>query len=246
MWLTLLALMSLASAADLEHKLTWDVTVGGNKVGTRELTVKYVKEGDDVGMRRILESYTALEGAMGPIRMSFRQRLTAHAPGREPASFHSVVEQNGSPQEVQARWTPAAWWVTTTTAGRSRTIDMPLNRIDLSTADLMDPDTRFPLAHFQELRLLSTETGEVLSGAVTPLGIKPMKLGGEEIQAQGYAWDSPQGRSEFWYSPDGFLVHYMVPMLGIEVVATLQKPPPGGVDDFPVAIGAPAIEVLDL
>lgn len=246
MWLTLLALLSTASAADLEHRLAWDVKIGGNKVGTRQLTVKYVKETDDVGMRRILESYTELDGAAGPIRMTFRQRLTAHATGREPASFHSVVEQNGAPQEVQARWTPAAWWVTTTVAGRSRTVDMPLNRIDVSTADLMDPDTRFPIAHFSEMRLLSTETGDVLVGPIEAIGVKDLKLGGEAVQVHGFAWTPPQGRSEFWYSADGFLVHYTMPLLGVDVEVTLQKPPPGGVDDFPVAVGAPAIEEIDI
>lgn len=246
MWLTLLALTGLVQAADLEHRLVWDVSVGGTKVGTRELTIKYIREDNGPGMRRILESWTQLDGAMGPIRMSFRQRMTAHSTGHEPASFHSVVEENGSPLEVQARWTPAAWWVTTTTSGRSRTVDMPLHRIDLSTADLLDPDSRFPLSHFQELRLLSAESGEVVGGTVSNLGVQTLEVGGTELQVHGYAWDSTQGRAEFWYSPDGFLVQSSTPLLGVEMVATLQRPPPGGVDDFPVAVGRPAVEILDL
>lgn len=245
MWL-LLAGLGLAHAADLEHKLTWDVTVGGTKVGTRNLRVKYVKEEGQVGMRRVLESWTELDGTLGTMRATFRQRMTAHASGSEPASFHAVSDQNGAPQEVQARWTPGAWWVTTTAAGRSRTVDMPSNRIDLSTADLMDPDSRYPLGHFSQLRLLSAETGEVITGAITPLGTKTMTLGRDELPVNGFAWDSPQGRSEFWYAQDGFLVHYTMPVLGITMVATLQKAPPGGVDDFPVAVAAPAVEQMAL
>ena len=35
-----LAGLGVAQAANLEHKLVWDVSVGGTKVGTRSLTVK--------------------------------------------------------------------------------------------------------------------------------------------------------------------------------------------------------------
>jgi len=129
-----------------------DVAVRGSTIGTRTLTIKYVQ--GEAGTNRILESFTDLNGAVGPIKVRFRQRLTAHIDAREPASFHSVVDQNGSLMETQARWTPSAWLVTTTADQRSRTVDMPLNRIDLSTADLMDPYSRLPLSHYEEVRVL--------------------------------------------------------------------------------------------
>jgi len=246
MLFALLALTGLAGAADLEHALTWDLFVQGQKVGTRELTVKYIRDEGAVGFRRVIESWTEIDGTVGPMRVTYRQRMTAHASGREPASFHSVIDQNGSALEVQARWSPSAWWVSTSTSGRSRTIDMPLNRIDISTADLMDPDTRYPLAHFDELRLLSAETSEVLTGPLDALGASNITLGDRTLQVHGYAWTSPEGRSEFYYSADGFLVRYEIQLLGIALSAVLNKPPPGGVDDFPVRIGSPSIEEIAL
>ena len=168
-WVALLAFAFVAQAEKMEHKLSWEISVSGQRIGQRDITIKYVP-GEDVGRRRILESWTEIDGNAGPMRLVYRQRMTAHATEREPASFHSVMEQNGVPVEVQARWTPSAWWVTTNSAGRQRTVDVPVNRIDISTADLFDPDTRFPLARFEQVRILSAETGATLVGDVKDLG----------------------------------------------------------------------------
>ena len=123
-WIGLLLLSLCAQAEDLEHKLSWAISVDGKRIGQRDVTVKYVP--GEVGQRRILESWTEVDGTAGSMRLVYRQRMTAHAADREPASFHSVMEQNGVPVEVQARWTPSAWWVTTNTGGRQRTVDVPV------------------------------------------------------------------------------------------------------------------------
>ncbi|MFT4628167.1 MAG: hypothetical protein ACI8PZ_006862 [Myxococcota bacterium] len=239
----LLALTGALFAAE-PHQLTWDVTVKGQPLGKREATIKYAE--GDLGMRRIIESWTELDGQVGPIRVRYRQRLTAHAVSREPASFQSVIDENGALREVQGRWTASGWMVTVTGDGRSRTVEMPLDRIDLSTADLVDPATSFVLAHYETARILSAETGEVAAGPITELGISELTIAGEPVQVTGYGWDNPQGRSTFYYSPDGFLVRYETQILGIPMVAVLNAPPPGGVDDFPVGISPPAVEELPL
>ncbi len=242
--LTLFALCGALEAADLEHSLTWDITVQGQPVGQRTLTVKYAE--GSIGLRRIMESWTDLDGQIGPIRVRYRQRMTAHADSREPASFQSVIDENGSLREVQGRWTPAAWLVTVNADGRARTVEMPLNRIDISTGDLIDPGTSLTLNHFAEVRVLSAETGEVASGPVSELGISDLTIAGEQVQVTGYAWDNSQGRSAFYYSPDGFLVRYETQLLGVPMIATLVAAPPGGVDDFPVSSGSTSVEELPL
>lgn len=235
-----LVLQGVAEAA--EQTLVWDLSVKGQPVGTRQLTVRTI--GEDQG--RILESFTDLSGQVGPMRVRWRQRLTAHVDGREPASFTSVVDQNGTALEIQGRWTPETWYVTTTTNGRSRTTEMPLARIDLSTADLLDPLTRYPLSHYGEAAILSSESGEVLSGPIEKLGVSEISIAGTPVQVTGYAWTSTKGRSEFQYSADGFLVKYRTQLFGIDLEAVLREPPPGGSDDFPVAARGPQVEVLDL
>lgn len=240
----LLALVAPAAADDLQHDLSWDLQVAGKDAGKRDISVKYVNTGD--GMRRILESWTEVEGQVGPIQVVFRQRMTAHTATRTPGSFHSVTEANGVPGEVQARWTPAAWWVTTNVNGHARTLDMPTDRIDISTADLMDPSTSFPLGRYDKVRILSAETGEIYVGDVGDLGNKDIVIDGKKIRCQGWSWDAPVGKSEFWFNADGFLVTYTMHVAGVEVTGTLADPPPPGVDDFPVAVGGPSIEVIDL
>lgn len=180
------------------------------------------------------------------MRVRWRQRLTAHASAREPASFTSVVDQNGTALEIQGRWTPETWYVTTTTNGRSRTTEMPLSRIDLSTADLLDPMSRYPLSHYEEAAILSSEAGEVLSGPIEKLGVSEVVVAGTPIQVSGYAWTSTKGRSEFLYSADGYLVKYRTQLFGIDLEAVLREAPPGGSDDFPVAARGPQVESQDL
>jgi hypothetical protein len=242
-WLAaVLAFVLSASAADREHTLVWDIAVNGQPVGTRNLVVRYLGEGGS----RILESYTAIEGQVGPTRLRWRQRMTAHVDPREPASFHSVIDNDGTPIEIQGRWTPSAWVVTTLASGRPRTVELPLTRVDLSTADLFDPDSRLTLSHFDDARILSAETGEVLSGPVQSLGVREVTIAGKPVSVTSYAWTGPQGRWELSYSADGFLVRSVSQLLGVTLEATLREPPPGGIDDFPVGVGPAAIEALDL
>ncbi|MCB9686405.1 MAG: hypothetical protein H6735_15290 [Alphaproteobacteria bacterium] len=224
--------------------LAWDLTVKGVNVGSRELTVRTMDGAD--GQSRILESFTDINGMVGPLKVRWRQRMTAHVDAREPAAFTSVVDQNGSLLEIQGRWTPTGWQITSTTNGRSRSTDMPLSRVDLSTADLMDPGSRYPLSHYDEVRVLSAESGEVMVGPVEKLGVSEVTIDGQAIQVTGYAWTSPQGRSELMFSADGWLVKYSQQLLGIQVDAVLRDPPPGGSDDFPVAVRPPKVEALDL
>ncbi len=244
MWAALLLGLGLANAGDLEHTLNWDLSVGSHKIGHRNVTVKYVS--GEVGMRRILESWTEIDGNVGPIRVLYRQRMTAHVGEREPASFHAVMEQNGMAQEVQARWTASSWWVTNSANGRQRTTEVPVNRIDISTADLMDPETRFPLSRYDQVRILSAETGDVMLGEIADLGSKELQVAGQAMQVHGYSWDSPEGKSTFWFSADGWLVNYNIALMGVQLSAKLSSPPPPGVDDFAVRVGSPAIEEIPL
>jgi len=242
--ISLIALTGFAAATQPSHEMKWRVSVDGQPIGTRTLTVRYLE--GEAGTNRILESYTELDGKVGPVSVRFRQRLTAHVDAREPAAFHSVVDHDGSKIEVQGRWTPQSWVVTTTANGRSRTVQHELARIDLSSADLMDPYTRLPLSHFEQARVLSTESGDVALGEVQALGVSQWSGAGEAMQVSGYAWTSAQGRSEYYYSPDGFLVKYRTQLLGATIDAELVGDVPDGIDDFPVGGSVPPVEQVEV
>ena len=78
------------------------------------------------------------------------------------------------------------------------------------------------------------------------LGASEVRVEGQTIPVQGYAWDGPQGTSKFYYSDEGYLVQYHMKMSGFGVEGLLAKQPPGGIDEFPVAVGRAGVEVIDL
>lgn len=242
--LALLALLTLsATAATTEHQLQWELRVGGQRVGTRNATVKLIPVEGDV--QRIIETWTELNGTLGPMDVHYKQRMTIFGE-RDPSSFHAVMDENGEPREVQARWGPAGWTVTVADRRRSRTFDAPIQRIDLSTADLLDPLSRVPLAHFDFARVLSAETGDVWEGAVQKLGPSTLEIAGKRIPVTGVAWTSPEGRSAFYYSNEGYLVQYQMRLYGFVIEGTLTSPPPPGLDDFPLGVGTGRVDEAEL
>jgi hypothetical protein len=236
--------MGLAEAAVPEHHLVWDLSVRGQPLGHRELTVRYLDQG--AGSGRILEAYTKVEGSVGPIKLRYRQRMTAYVSNLQPADFSSVADQGGELVEVQGRWSSTLWSLTVTTDGRTESTSTPSARIDLSTADLMDPQSSVPLSHFTDADVLIAETGQLVSGTVEALGVSEIRVKDQAVSVSGFAWTSPQGRSEFFYSPDGFLVRYHTQLAGVEVVGTLRDLPPTGVDDFPVGAAGASVDSVDL
>ncbi len=241
-FLALLIPVALA-ATPPEHTLTYDISIGGKAVGTRTLTVRY--ETDDGATQRVLESFTDIDATVIGQSLRFRERLTGFA-GNTPASFHAVIEENGSPREVQAGWRPQGWTLTTVSRTRARTSDVPSYSIDISTVDLMDPGTRYPMERFETLKLLSAETGDIWQGDVSRLGADTVKIGATEIDVSGFSWASPEGPTRFWYDGEGYLVRYEMRVLGVRVEATLREPPPAGPDAFPVGLGSAKVDGQEL
>lgn len=241
--LTALIATAFAQSAP-EPELTWQISAGGAVLGTRTAKVRTVPGAQ--GSRRVIESYTQLSGMVGPIQINWRQRLTAHVDGGAPASFHSVVDEGGSASEIQGRWTPSGWVVTTNLGGRTRSVDYPIHAIDLSSADLMDPERRANVFARERVKMLLDVSGEVLDGRTERLGPSEVTIGSTPVPVEGWAWTSPEGRSEFWFSADGWLVKYETQAMGLTLKGALTAPPPGGVDDFPVATGRPKVEIIPL
>ena len=118
------ALGAALAGSPVSHELVWDLSIEGQPIGSRNMTLKFVKS--DTGMLRILESWTEIDGEIGPIHVQYKQRLTAHV-ANDPASFHAVIDENGSPREIQGRYTPSAWYLSVADSGRTRTYDTEPN-----------------------------------------------------------------------------------------------------------------------
>lgn len=235
----LLLLSSPTSAAEVEQELAWDLQIDGQSVGTRTLKVKY--DAAPTGtVRRILEFYAEITGDL-----LYQQRVTGHA-GLQPASFHAVSNLNGEPLEVQARMLEEGWRVAINQQGQSKTYDLPDSRIDLSTVDLFDPSTTVPISRYESARVLSAETAEILEGEVTRMGPSDLVIQGQQITVEEYLWEPPGERLALYYTADGFLVKYEMPLGEHRLTAILKEPPPEGVDDAPVPLEDANIEVIEL
>ena len=157
-----------------------------------------------------------------------------------------MINENGLKQEVQGRWTSAGWTVTIVDSRESRTFDHPASWVDLSTVDLIDPGTKYVLGRYDNVKVLSAETGDIWEGAVSPIGTKTLTLSGRDVVVDGVSWASPEGRTEFWYNAEGYLVQYNMRLLGFRVEGTLTGPPPPGADEFRVATGSASVEEVSL
>ncbi len=242
--LTLFALAPLAAAAE-NQVLVWDITLDGREVGHRTETVKYLTNTDG-SVRRILEVWTEVDGSILGFKYSFRERLTADISG-DVASFHAVADLSGSVTEVQARRGATSWTITTNFDGRETTREWPANSIDLSTADLIDPATSTPIGQFDQVRVLSAETGDIYEGPVKRLGESTVVVDAKTLVVEGYSWTSEDGvEGKLWYTPDGFLAKYEMEVMGRRLIGTLADPPPAGTDGNPVSGSATGITEVNL
>ena len=175
----------------------------------------------------------------------YKQRMTIFG-SDGPASFHAVIEEQGKPHEVQARRGGGGWTVTTADRHGVRTAQAAPDRIDLSTADLVDPGSRWTLGRFQQVRVLSAESGDIWPGEVTALPAETLDIDGVQIPIRGWRWDSPAGKHTFWYDAEGWLVRYETRVMGVVVEGLLDDPPPKGPDVFAVPVGRVSVEQIDL
>lgn len=241
--LLLLSSLLFGFAADAPTKITWDLSLNGKKIGERSLTMRTE---DVAGTElRTLQANTKVDGRVFGIEFAYREKMTANA-DIGPASFINVVEQGGRLSEVQGRRTAGRWLVTVKDAVRTRVDNLALDDVDLSTADLLDPHSRVPLSRFQTARILSVETGEVLSGPVEPLGPSTVDIDGTEVPVEGYRWSNEQFKGTFYYTSDGWLVRFDTRVMGQRVNGLLADPPPTGVDDVPVDVFGPGLDAVEL
>jgi hypothetical protein len=241
----------LASGAALaqeasEMGVIWGLSVGGRPVGTREVVVRVKSYADE--QVRFVESFTDLRLTDDDRKtpdVVFRQRLTANSQDGRPASFTSVTETADATVELQARATGSKWELVWTEDGASKTLSISASAVDLSTADLFDPEADRKISKLSEARVLVDFVGRTATGPVIPLGPSDLVIGGETLTVEGYEWRSDLGSMRFWYAANGFLVKYQLPLVGQEVTATMLGAAPRPVDDFQVP-ARPIVDALDL
>jgi hypothetical protein len=227
--LTLLALapvlLATAAFAGGEQTLTYDLVLGGRKVGTRELVVRHFPPEDDLGPSRMITSWTDLSAQVGGQTVTFQGRATIRATDAR-LSYSSIFDQNGERVSVQGRQTPDGGW-TLTRADRSGTQELTYRRTEaeISTFHLLDPTLRNAASESGRATVLVAETGTVAAG---PAQVDPnaeVTIAGRVVPVTRWAWDPPAGRMEVAWSPDGVPVQYTLQFLGQTLTATLDAVP---------------------
>jgi hypothetical protein len=194
-----------AQAAEVQV-LSYALLSDDKPVGQRDAGIRYLPR--PRGEVRLLESRTTFDLAIPGASLAFEQRLGARFGGDR--GFTSSTRVNGTVREIQAHLgVDGAWTVTVTSGGEARTWILAGDAVDLTSAELLDAERALPLlAHSATLRLLSAETGQVMTGPVTALEPSTLDVDGQAVPVQRFRWAPPEGPMVLAFAEDGVLLAY--------------------------------------
>lgn len=209
---------SLALAA--EQTLVYDLSVGGQPVGQRTVTVHYVARPG--GERRVVETHTTATLA--------GRALEARATGMSNprgATFTTSLSLDGKVESIQGVEQPDGRWKLTITDGKDlRRSELPDPGVILTTIDIVDPGRSRRLDASGGATLVFVETGDVLHGQLGPGQPATVPVGAAQVSTTRYTLETDLGRARFDLDENGLLVRSEASWLGVGVVATLRELPP--------------------
>jgi len=240
-------LVVLTGSAHAESQVfDYQLFSGEKLVGKREAKILYLPA--EQGEVRLLQAYTQLSVPVGALSYKYVQRLGGRLGGTR--SFASSIEDNSLVREVQGYFSEEGQWVVTVVEkGHARTWNLPAEAIDLTSAEILDPErAERTIGSLTSLRVLATETGDVVTGAVTDLGLQDIPLGGKTVHVHRYRWSPPAGDMVLSYDDSGYLVQYEAIVAGKRLSGRLVQFPEGrtfgGALNGPITNGQVAEEPL--
>lgn len=236
----LLSIAPLSLAAEDDLDLRYTLSVAGQPVGWREVSLSYRPHPD--GERHQLQTYTEL--TIGPD--TWKIRASGLSTPRS-ASFSCTVDHNGRLEQIQGVLMPDGGWQVTRTDGRTvqRSV-YPRAEARLSSLDLHDPARSWRLDGAGPVGLLLVESGQILSGTMGEAADATINLGPVPVPTRRYTAADGSGTATFDLDVNNVLIRSEVAWLGVRLVSTLEEPPPLRVIQQIEAIEAPAIKVQDL
>ena len=140
----LLALASAsAAAADAPplQKIVYELAMNGQKIGTRELSIRYLPRED--GERRVIEAYTDVTVAGRKLVCRSSGQSTSHG-----ANFVSSIDDGGAISQVQGMELPdGSWRVIYADGGGVKESTYTREQVRMSSLDLLDPGRKIGRAH---------------------------------------------------------------------------------------------------
>lgn len=219
-----LALALFAPSARAEapppQRLTYELALDGQPIGTRTLTIRYLPRED--GERRVLEAYTEVTVA--------GQKLVCRSSGQSSprgATFTSSIDQSGSISQVQGIELPGGGWRVIVADGAGvRESALTASGARLTSLDLLDPGRTPLLGGGGDLALLLVETGEVLTGTLDEGATGTTKVAGQKVPVTRYTAQGAGGTAKFDVDQNGILVKSEIRWLGGTVSAVAREVPP--------------------
>ena len=236
----LTALLGMPHANADTQELRYTLSFKGSEVGHRDLSIRYIAS--EQGEKRFIESWTEFNVRIAQRDFGYKQRLTGLAKSR-PMGFAAAMSEDGHLREVQVAEQPERWIVTHAEYGRSWAIPVDSGSFDATSLTLVDPGAKGFLDNVLDLKVLSAETGTVVSGQLQRKGEKNLSIDGSDVLVDTYKWSAEGGAVELAYNSEGYLVHYTVQVAGQELSATLNALPPARSfeEDLPASFNAGAI-----
>lgn len=209
----------LATALAGEQTLRYALTVGGQVVGERVVTVHYVSR--PTGERRVIEA--TLKATVAGRAIEARTTGQSNPSG---ATFSTAVAIDGRVESVQGVEQRDGSWRLTVADGRAVTVSTVRDPgVVLTSLDVVDPGRAVRLDEAGGCTLLFAETGDVLTGTLGAGQATRVGVAGVEVASTRYTVDTPLGRARFDLDANGLLLRSEASWLGASVVATLLEVP---------------------
>ncbi len=202
------------------HKITYDLSLDGKPIGTRQLTIRYLPRED--GERRILEAYTELQVLGVPLVCRSSGQSSARG-----ATFTSSVDQGGAVSQVQGIELPTGGWrVIVADASGVKESTLSKEQARLTSLDLLDPGRTVLLTGGGPLTLVLVETGDILTGTLDAGTVGTTKVAGQKVEVTRYTATGSGGTARFDVDASGLLVKSELSWLGGTVTAVAREVPP--------------------
>jgi|GEM_PF-1447849 len=210
-----------ANANAETEELNYELTFQGQRVGERVVSVRWLATDTD---RRFITSWTDFTLELPLQTFSFQERMSGLG-GVEPKGFTSSLSENGNLSQIQLVSSSNGWSVNHARDGVGWSIPLPETAVDATSLTLVDPGAVGFLEGLRGLRVLSAESGTVISGTLENRGLSSVSVGGEMLSVQSWVWHAGEGDVALYYGEHGHLIRYSVDVLGQTLDATLTEAP---------------------
>lgn len=214
----ILALAAIALADDAH--LVYDLTIDGQKAGTRTVDIRFLPRED--GERRVLNVYTELSVAGVAVRC--RESASSSPRG---ANFSASTEIAGVISQVQGIEVPGGGWRLTRAEGDGvHESNLTSLQARLTTLDLLDPGRTALLQTPGAMGIIVAETGDLLAGTVADGAPVAVKIANQNVPATRFSVQGADGLARFDIDGNGVLLRSEIRTFGATIVATVHSVPP--------------------